>query len=206
MQALAAGEIGRGAVPNQESSAIRFLEDWASDAGAHTESDYRVRQPDIESEVSPLGSGEGLCTSLDPTQAGQIFRMVYAVCFPLLQESSVKELPHRFLGSDSDPREKFEINQYKGRVIEFIKAEQRNQYLLNEESNRNPISDSDFDQLSIERIRRNSVRYTIWNAVSSFRTKEGQLSWQVVKAVIKILESSDVNCPWMRGDERGVFG
>jgi hypothetical protein len=193
---VAAGEIGKGAISNQEDWAIQFLQAWASEVGKHRESDSCVQQPDIETEGTAQGIRGELCTSLNSAQSAQIFKIIYTVCFTLLPESLLPE----WQGNDID------INQFKGWVIENLKSGPCNRNLENKISDHNPTSDLDCDQLKSERLRRNSIPYTIWNAVSSFKNIQGQQSWTVVKAVIEILESSCVNCPWMQGIERGVFG
>ena len=51
-----------------------------------------------------------------------------------------------------------------------------------------------------------SQPFTIWHAVSRFGDSQGQASWLVVKFVISFLSAHGISCPWMRGDDLGVFG
>ena len=65
---------------------------------------------------------------------------------------------------------------------------------------------SEVAKLQAERIKKNSMPFTIWNAVSSFASIQGKWSWEVVKSVLHILHANEIDCPWMRGEEIGVFG
>ena len=51
-----------------------------------------------------------------------------------------------------------------------------------------------------------SKPFTIWNAVGSFGSPEGKTCWHVVRMVLKFLIRHGLECPWMNGSERGVFG
>jgi ankyrin repeat protein len=51
-----------------------------------------------------------------------------------------------------------------------------------------------------------SQPFTIWHAVSKFGESRGRTSWCVVKYVVSFLSKEKISCPWMRGDDLGVFG
>ena len=74
----------------------------------------------------------------------------------------------------------------------------------------------DAAEANAKQVTRLSEKGTIWHAVSSFGTDEGDASWRLVKIVNKLLlhgdEDSDetrkkaLAAPWMKGDDRGNFG
>jgi hypothetical protein len=48
--------------------------------------------------------------------------------------------------------------------------------------------------------------FTVWHAVRAVGDSSSQASWLVVKVVVSILYWHGITCPWMRGEDLGVFG
>jgi hypothetical protein len=167
-------------VTMDEKQAIHFLVAWSDGVDAST-------------------GGQEI--TLSAAQSEQVFKLFYTVCFPLASKDAIQVLYQTFLVSES--------KEFKSKLIDFKKSRQHDPKQEFEDRNLedgNPVDDSDFDQLNRMRMKYNAVKYSIWNAVSSFKFKEGRSSWEVVKAVVTILNSHGADCPWMRGDERGVYG
>jgi hypothetical protein len=57
-----------------------------------------------------------------------------------------------------------------------------------------------------EQVAMISKPFTIWHAVGSFGSPEGKACWHVVRMVVRFLVDHKIECPWMDGTERGVFG
>ena len=68
------------------------------------------------------------------------------------------------------------------------------------------LSVADAAAINAKQVRLLSEKGTIWHAASAFGTEAGQASWQTVRAVTSLLCARGLECPWMRGDERGTVG
>jgi hypothetical protein len=64
--------------------------------------------------------------------------------------------------------------------------------------------DADFQ--NAEQLTMISTRFTIWNCVSTFSAQTSKKDWELVSLVLELLHFNKCECPWMRGDELGVFG
>ena len=68
------------------------------------------------------------------------------------------------------------------------------------------ISSVDAAAINAKQVKLLSEKGTIWHAASAFGTPSGQESWHTVRAVTALLRARGLDCPWMRGDERGSVG
>jgi hypothetical protein len=129
-----------------------------------------------------------------------IVEMFLRVCLPheeynkITEETKKKRFQSIQEGSGT-------FKDFKAELLEWVKSMIQSPACV-------PASGAEkkLDDLHVERIKRNAVSFTIWNAMNFFGFESGQSSWRVVEAVVQILSAESLTCPWMRGDERGVFG